>query len=55
MKYITVDDLADKVLKMLKISREALIYLSLAMHIEERKREETRGDRIVVPIQFTHL
>ncbi|MEZ8188246.1 LA2681 family HEPN domain-containing protein [Shewanella sp. 5S214] len=55
MKYITVDDLADKVLKMLKISREALIYLSLAMHIEERKREETRGGEIVVPIQFTHL
>ncbi|MDT3297420.1 LA2681 family HEPN domain-containing protein [Shewanella sp. SP2S2-6] len=55
IKYITVDDLADKALKMLELSREALIYLSLAMHIEERKREGTRGDGIVVPIQFTHL
>ncbi|MBE3653584.1 LA2681 family HEPN domain-containing protein [Vibrio navarrensis] len=51
LKYITVDELTEKALKMIKLSREALIYLSLAMHTEERKREEARGDGIVVPIQ----
>lgn len=55
LKYITVDDLADKALKMLQLSREALIYLSLAMHVEERKREEVRGDGLVVPIQSIPL
>ncbi|MDC5705550.1 LA2681 family HEPN domain-containing protein [Vibrio europaeus] len=55
LKYITVDDLEDKALKMLQLSREALIYLSLAMHIEERKREEARGNGLVVPIQSTPL
>ncbi len=55
LKYITVNDLADKALKMLKLSREALIYLSLAMYKEECKREEARGDGLVVPIQSTPL
>lgn len=55
MKYITVDDLADKALKMLKLSREALIYLSLAMHTEEHLREEARGDGIIMSIQSTRL
>jgi hypothetical protein len=55
LKYITVDDLEDKALKMLQLSREALIYLSLAMHIEERKREKARGNGLVVPIQSTPL
>ncbi|HBK3326027.1 TPA: hypothetical protein KDX74_003606 [Vibrio parahaemolyticus] len=55
LKYITVDDLADKALKMLQLSREALIYLSLAMHIEERNREEARGNGLVVPVQSTPL
>jgi len=55
LKYITVDDLADKALKMLQLSREALIYLSLAMHIDERKREEARGNGLVVPVQSTPL
>jgi hypothetical protein len=44
LKYITVDELTEKALKMIKLSREALIYLSLAMHAEERKREGARGD-----------
>ncbi|WP_063650849.1 LA2681 family HEPN domain-containing protein [Aliivibrio fischeri] len=55
LKYITVDELTEKALKMVKLSREALIYLSLAMHVEERKREEARGDDIVVPIQSLRL
>lgn len=55
LKYITVDELTEKALKMVKLSREALIYLSLAMHAEERKREEARDDGIVVPIQSSRL
>ncbi|QXO18545.1 LA2681 family HEPN domain-containing protein [Vibrio ostreae] len=55
LKYITVDDLEGKSLKMLRLAREALIYLSLAMHVEERKREEARGDGLIVPIQSTRL
>ncbi|MBY8160677.1 hypothetical protein KW508_22100 [Vibrio fluvialis] len=55
LKYITVDELTEKALKMIKLSREALIYLSLAMHTEERKREEARDDGIVVPIQSSRL
>ncbi|PMG02046.1 hypothetical protein BCV08_07815 [Vibrio breoganii] len=55
LKYITVDDLADKALKMLHLSREALIYLSLAMHEEERKREEARDDCLVMSMQSTPL
>lgn len=53
LKYITVDDLEKKSLKMLRLAREALIYLSLAMHTEEKKREQTQGDGIVLPIQST--
>ncbi|MFS1898879.1 LA2681 family HEPN domain-containing protein [Vibrio cyclitrophicus] len=55
LKYITVDDLERKALKMLRLAREALIYLSLAVHVEELKREKERGDGLVVPIQSTKL
>jgi hypothetical protein len=51
LKYITVDGLASKTLKMLQLSREALIYLSLAMHAEELKRKEVRGDDLIIPQQ----
>tara|TARA_Y100000588_G_scaffold131565_1_gene144223 strand:+ start:2221 stop:3696 length:1476 start_codon:yes stop_codon:yes gene_type:complete len=55
LKYTTVDDLEGKALKMLRLSREALIYLSLAMHVEELKREDQREEGLVVPIQSTKL
>ncbi|MBY6196237.1 LA2681 family HEPN domain-containing protein [Vibrio hangzhouensis] len=55
LKYITVDDLEGKALKMLRLSREALIYLSLAMHVEELRREDERKEGIVMPIQSTKL
>lgn len=55
LKYITVDDLEGKALKMLRLSREALIYLSLAMHVEELRRENERQEGIVMPIQSKKL
>ena len=39
--YVSVQDFQKKALRLLKMAREALIYLSLAMHREERRREES--------------
>lgn len=49
LHYITVDELEKKSLKMLRLAREGLIYLSLAMHIEESKREKERSDNVILP------
>lgn len=48
MKYITVDDLHSKALKMLSLAREGLIYLSLAMHVEESKHDEDDSELLAV-------
>jgi hypothetical protein len=45
---ISRDDFSLKTLKLLKLARAALIYLSLAIHAEERRRPESDG--IVAPI-----
>lgn len=37
---LSADAFQDKTLRLLKMAREALIYLSLAMHLEETRREE---------------
>lgn len=37
--YITIADFEDKTLRILSMAREALIYLSLAMHREEALHE----------------
>ena len=37
---LAADTFQDKTLRLLKMAREALIYLSLAMHLEETRREE---------------
>jgi hypothetical protein len=41
---ISVSDLIAKTLRQLKLARAAIIYLSLAVHVEEERREGERGD-----------
>ena len=52
-RWITIDELQDKTLRLLKMAREALVYLSLAMHREEKLRnEDSDGDyRLVLPLE----
>ncbi len=42
-QLMTMEDFQDKVLRLLKLAREALVYLSLAMHREEASRAEATG------------
>lgn len=39
IKYITQDDLGNKTLHLARLVREAIIYLSFAVHIEENKKK----------------
>jgi hypothetical protein len=47
---ISRDDFSLKTLKLLKLARAALIYLSLAIHDEERHRPESEGIIAEMPI-----
>jgi tetratricopeptide (TPR) repeat protein len=49
---ISRDDFGLKTLKLLKLARAALIYLSLAIHREERRRPKSEG--IVAPIPVSN-
>ncbi len=42
-------DFEEKALRLLKIARAALIYLSLAIHWEEQTRKKERGPDAIVP------
>jgi len=42
------DEFANKVLKMLRLARVALVYLSLGIHIEERKKTAERDQKKIV-------
>jgi tetratricopeptide (TPR) repeat protein len=44
------DEFAAKTLRVLKIARAALVYLSLAVHGEECSRKDERGDRLTMPM-----
>jgi tetratricopeptide (TPR) repeat protein len=44
------DEFSNKVLKMLRLARAALIYLSLGIHIEERRKHKDNRDKIVAPM-----
>jgi tetratricopeptide (TPR) repeat protein len=49
--HLSTDDFAAKTLRLLKLARAALVYLSLAVHAEERLRTLGRNaDRPVLPI-----
>lgn len=47
---ISRTDFEKKTLKLLKLSRAALIYLSLGMHHEERRRKKLLGSAMVAPM-----
>lgn len=52
-QLISTDDFRDSALHLLKMAREALIYVSLAMHVEEYSRKESQGNddgKIVPPL-----
>ena len=44
-QFISIDEFESKALRLLKMAREALIYLSLAMHREEVLREQGNSDK----------
>jgi hypothetical protein len=52
---ITREPLASRTLRLLKLVRAALIYLALAMHREQRRRREVRGDGPVMPMHLEPL
>lgn len=46
------DELESKALRLLKLARAGLIYLSLAVHREERLRSASRDEGLVMPMQL---
>ncbi len=48
--YITQDDLENKTIKLAKLTREAIIYLSFAVHIEELKKNTNNGIVVKMPV-----
>lgn len=44
-----------KTLKILKLSRSALMYLTFLIYYEESQRGNINGDKLVVPIDFTKI
>jgi len=50
---LTLDDLERRALRLLKLSRAALIYLSLGMHVEEqRRRDDTHSNTRTAPMKL---
>jgi len=45
----------NKTLKILKLCRSALMYLSFLIYVEESKRDKFRGDNLIVPVDFIQL
>ncbi len=45
-------DFEAKALRLLKLARAALIYVSLGMHAEERRRNAQKGDKAVMPMHL---
>ena len=51
-QFISIDDFGNKALRLLKMAREALIYLSLAMHREEKLRKNATSDDKTLGVPF---
>ena len=51
-RFVSVKEFECKALRLLKMAREALIYLSLAMHREEYLRDETSQDKHKISVQL---
>ncbi|MFA7667917.1 MAG: LA2681 family HEPN domain-containing protein [Burkholderiaceae bacterium] len=49
---VTRGDIEAKALRLLKLARSGLIYLSLAVHREEQLRAEQRGDGLMMPLEL---
>ena len=49
------DLFVDKTLRLIKLSRSALMYLAFSIYIEERKRDKYRGKGIIVPVNYFDL
>ena len=49
---IQLDEFEGKTFRILRMTREALIYLSLAVHQEEQIRHDKNDDRLVLPMGF---
>ena len=61
-RFVLIDDFEQQALRLLKMAREALVYLSLAIHREERLRERTGADNETLgipvvsrPVRFVDL
>jgi hypothetical protein len=56
LKSLNRGDFEEKTLEILKMSRAALIYLSLAVHFEEREKQKKRNeDEVIAPICMSLL
>jgi len=49
-QFISISEFEDKALRLLKVAREALIYLSLAMHRHEKLREQKSSDNRILGV-----
>ena len=49
-QFISINEFEDKALRLLKMAREALIYLSLAMHRHENLREQESSDNGILGV-----
>ena len=49
---INETDFSDKTLKLLKCVREAIIYLSLSIHVEEKKTDSENSDKLIMPLMM---
>ena len=52
---LCVDDFAAKTLRLLKLARAALVYLSLAVHCEERQRRQSEDGKATLSIPLHPL
>lgn len=52
---ISRDEFEAKTLRLIKLARAGIIYLTLAMHREERRRAERAGDGLTMPLPLTSL
>lgn len=52
-QFVSIDDFEYRALRLLKMTREALVYLSLSVHREERRREQMSSDKetLLIPIE----
>lgn len=48
--YVTEDELSDLTLELLHIVREAIICLSLCVHVEEQKKSEQNNGKLIMPM-----